>query len=846
MSLNKGQLNYLQNVLGLTTDPTFDHKKLNTDVTKVDDTDVDNILDTLYIKNADGTYNLGTQVLSTRETAVGKAIQIINNITHGDDFKTLLFENVIQNYFPNAVDNPEVPSFKCMNENIYKDKTLLDVIQSKYKCTIPTDLVKILEHYKTSIRVSFMFYKKLYEFIIKTKLPISIINNILIKITTNKTNFYHDRTALEDAVKQVVSAREAVKNAKAAAAAEAAAAEDALKIAVNNLSSKDNAAKTSTNTLNETIDLFIITIMNLPISFAEKIFLMQLLYLSCSDDKLKYKLIHAISNYDVYLFYVLARYATDDSIISLFKIFMSGKAGINDLYFDNDSEMRTKTAILDILSSLSSDNNSDIYDYITTASKVTRLDNNTAKEYQDFLGNNDLFNKYYNDLAIEFRVPVLLKAIRNNKELSEKLTSSYNKQDKTVLNILSQYGNDVSKLSTVAEKTILGGMNKRFTNRYQYGGDDMTEQEQQLIRLRDGLNDDAKYDQDKFGTDILFNCILSNDSERFGKCANTFAMSTLKMEILKKIRGFSNETKMALCKALDIQFVNGHIETYDSWLNRFYKEKDGKYRKYNSDRYPWYYSGYKRSDIRGKSINEIDKMLKIANIRARETVKFIVHMLIDSIMYVNGVSGTYRTDYQRYLNGYPHDETLTHSTWDDRLKTLHLRTKPQYTPPMPNPSLNRAQFNTILSYKPQALFGGQTGGGQNSDMFRRYFNVLKDKLPSLGFHMDPKDEKIFTEALDKYEEAENNLILSFRRYFFAMNNYKKVQEGHIGKSSAVSEDELREIYNQIETQSRLQVNGEAQLIAYLQKIQSILDAKLRPIKFTSYEQSHVDKIDQIV
>ena len=681
-----------------------------------------------------------------------------------------------------------------MNENIYQNKTLLNVIQSKYKCTMPTDLAKILELCnKNKIIATIMFYKKLYEFVTKTKLLNKTINNILKNIKTNKP-------ATADAI---------------------------LDLNTNN-------------------DLFIITIMNLPISFVEKIFLMQLLYLRYSDNKQRNVLIHAISNYDVYLFYVLAKYATDDSIISLFKIFMSGKVGNNELYFDNNSEMRTKTAILDILSSLSSDVNFNFYNSETNKSNIERLDDNIANEYQK-LPKNELFNKYYNDLAIEFRVPVLLKAIRNNKELSEKLTSSYNKQDKTVLNILSQYGNNVSKLSTVAEKTILGGMNKRFTNRYQYGGDDMTEQEQQLIRLRDGLNDDAKYDQDKFGTDILFNCILSNDSNRFGKCANTFAMSTLRIEILKKIRGFSNETKMALCKALDIQFINGHIETYDSWLNRFYK--DSKYNDYNNDQYPWNFKDYKRSDIRGKSISEIkiNKDLDIAKIRARETVKFIVHMLIDSIMYVNGVSGTYRTDYQRYLNGYPHDETLKqYNSWDDRLKTLHLRTKPQYTRPTPNPSLNRAQFNTILSYKPQALFGGQTGGGQNSDMFRRYFNVLKDKLPSLGFHMDPKDEKIFTEALDKYEEAENNLILSFRRYFFAMNNYKKVQEGHIGKSSAVSEDELREIYNQIEAQSRLQVNGEAQLIAYLQKIQSILDVKLRPLKFTSYEQSHVDKIDQIV
>lgn len=810
MSLTKGHVTYLRNVLGLETTNDFNYKEIPNDpednkIAGVQD--ITDILNMLCIKNTNGKYTLGNQTLNPMDAfnaiiyhvVDGKSVDIVTEAAaeaaaKGDNTtaeaaakqttKNLLFESVAKQYFSSANSILNTPTLVSMRPY---NKPLLDVIQSKYKCIMPPNLVKILRYCNNSTAMpTIMFYKNLYEFITKMQLSPGIINDILRDISNNKD--------------------------------------------MNN-------------------DLFIITIMNLQISFAEKIFLMQLIYLSDLSDSRKNNLIHAISNYDVYLFYVLAKYTDhtkDTSMISLFKIFMNGKAGINDLYFDNNSEMRTKTAILDILSSLSSDNKFSLYNTDTNKSNIAGLDDNTAQEYQTFLRGNELFDKYYNDLAIEFRVPVLLKTIRNNKELSEKLTSSYNKQDKTVLNILTQYGNNVSKLSTVAEKTILGGMNKRFTNKYQYGGDDMTEQERQLIRLRDGLNDDAKYDQDKFGTDILFNCILSNDSERFGKCANTFAMSTLKMEILKKIKGFSNETKMALCKALDIQFVNGHIETYDSWLNRFYKEKDGKYKEYNHDQYPWNYIGYKRSDIRGKSIKEIREDLDIAKIRARETVKFIVHMLIDSIMYVNGVSGTYRTDYQRYLNGYPHDETLTHSTWDDRLKTLHLRTKPQYTPPMPNPSLNRAQFNTILSYKPQSLFGGQTGGGQNSDMFRRYFNVLKNKLPSLGFHMDPKDEKIFTEALDKYEEAENNLILSFRRYFFAMNNYKKVQEGHIGKSGTVSEDELREIYNQIEAQSRLQVNGEAQLIAYLQKIQSILDTKLRPIKFTSYEQSHVDKIDQIV
>ena len=813
MSLTKGYVTYLQNVLGLKTTNNFSYKVISSDsndAAKADTADITRILDILYIKNTDGRYTLGNQVMDSNQAAAkaAKAADAAKAAADAvDDAKAAeaainsLTTSVITGYFSNISSIIEIPSFKCMNENIYQYKTLLDVIQSKYKCTMPTDLVEILHFCVNGTAIpSIMFYKKLYEFITKTQLSVTIFNNILLDIN---------------------------KAADAADAADAAEAKDTAKF---------NGSKA--------MDLFIITIMNLPISFSEKIFLMQLLYLRYSFEIQRNRLIHAISNYDVYLFYVLAKYATDDSIISLFKIFMSGKVGDNELYFDNNSEMRTKTAILDILSSLSSADDFSFYNINTNKSNIAGLDDNIANEYQK-LNKNELFNKYYNDLAIEFRVPVLLKAIRNNKELSEKLTSSYNKQDKTVLNILSQYGNNVSKLSTVAEKTILGGMNKRFTNRYQYGGDNMTEQEQQLIRLRNRLNDSAKYDQDKFGTDILFNCILSNDPDRFGKCANTFAMSTLKMEILKKIKGFSNETKMALCKAFDIQFVNGHIETYDSWLNRFYK--DDKYKNYSNDRYPWQYSNYKRSDIRGKSISELENRPDIASIRARETVKFIVHMLIDSIMYVNGVSGTYRTDYQRYLNGYPHDETLKqYNSWDDRLKTLHLRTKPQYTPPMPNPSLNRAQFNTILSYKPQALFGGQTGGGQNSDMFRRYFNVLKDKLPSLGFHMDPKDEKIFTEALDKYEEAENNLILSFRRYFFAMNNYKKVQEGHIGKSSAVSEDELREIYNQIEAQSRLQVNGEAQLIAYLQKIQSILDVKLRPLKFTSYEQSHVDKIDQIV
>lgn len=799
MSLTNKELNYLQRLLGIGTSQYEALSNItvdNADAT-ADATAVDTVLNILYIKHTDGTYQItgNDTVYEYTRQAITKAENATQAITPDSEATkkaaavSSLTVSAVEGYFPNVHNVPDIPTFKCMRQDIYQGKTLLDVIQSKYKCTIPTNLAEILKTCKDGTAMPpIMFYKKLYEFITKTKLSTNIIDNVLRDIKTAKT--------------------------------------------------ENNVQNIAMN-----IDLFIITIMNLPISFAEKIFLMQLIYLGGWDNDAKHQLIHAISNYDVYLFYVLAKYAKDDSIISLFKIFMSGKVGNNELYFDNNSEMRTKTAILDILSSLRSAKKFSFYNTDTNKSNIARLDDNTAEEYQYILDNEDLFNRYYNDLAIEFRVPVLLKAIHNNKELSKKLISSYNRQDKTVLNILSQYDNDVSKLSTVAEKTILGGMNKRFTNRYQYGGDDMTEQEQQLIRLRDGLNDDAKYDQDKFGTDILFNCILSNDSERFGKCANTFAMSTLKMEILKKIKGFSNETKMALCKALNIQFVNGHIETYDSWLNRFYK--DSKYNKYDNDRYPWNFKGYKRSDIRGKSINEIHEGLDIAKIRARETVKFIVHMLIDSIMYVNGVNGTYRTDYQRYL--YPHDETLTHSTWDDRLKTLHLRTKPQYTPPMPNPSLNRAQFNTILSYKPQALFGGQTGGGQNSDMFRRYFNVLKDKLPSLGFHMDPKDEKIFTEALDKYEEAENNLILSFRRYFFAMNNYKKVQEGHIGKSGTVSEDELREIYNQIETQSRLQVNGEAQLIAYLQKIQSILDAKLRPPESTSCKQIHNDdKIDEIV
>jgi hypothetical protein len=192
---------------------------------------------------------------------------------------------------------------------------------------------------------------------------------------------------------------------------------------------------------------------------------------------------------------------------------------------------------------------------------------------------------------------------------------------------------------------------------------------------------------------------------------------------------------------------------------------------------------------------------------------YIIHMLIDSIMY--DMYGK-KQDYQKAFKNINGDIVQTKSDQKSIFEILPTRSNyKQFTFPT----------TSKLSVPPEAFSvwlknqsGGNLidGGGIYANSFRQYYKNYTNTLKGMGYRMSDKDTTIFENALTKFTEAEDALQNYFSQYNFFIEHYKEIKDKY--NDSNIDETKLKAIRQQMNEAFNKKQAEHAKLLQLVQKL----------------------------
>lgn len=432
--------------------------------------------------------------------------------------------------------------------------------------------------------------------------------------------------------------------------------------------------------------------------------------------------------------------------------------------------------------------------------------NDTIQENDFYMTDNDVYKPILNKIQNASRSFKLDKHIDNlyiniynlvqfskpNEDLA-RVIKVLNKQDFKNMSMATTQGITLTDMST--------GFNPIS------GGDDQSDQKNKLIKL---LDTTSKYnasplERNIFYTNLLFKCILNDDPDATTQCLNMIAMSTLKITSFNIVNSLSRPFMYKLLNALHATGKTFH--EWKQWFDQTYNDENSK---------TW------------SKIHTSETKDNLSARRAREYIEYLVHLLIDKMMYENGKDGKYNEPYR------PISIAETKQTTPEIFK-VPIRHKNKFI--MPN--RYNGQYNTFkkdliqryVDFIPRNYHHGEVlvGGGINQSLysiFRDYFVNIINKLRVMGFRISKNDLDIINNTLYKYKLIEERLayiISSYSKVINNLTNLNKVNKQYITQDDLDKIDETNKL-------SQLQYDGAQKLLKYVTKMQQLLTSGLKNFK----------------
>lgn len=335
------------------------------------------------------------------------------------------------------------------------------------------------------------------------------------------------------------------------------------------------------------------------------------------------------------------------------------------------------------------------------------------------------------------------------------------------------------------------------------GGDDQSDQKNRLTKLLDTTSkyNESPLERNIFYTNLLFKCILNDDPEATTQCLNMIAMSTLKI------------TSFNIVNSLSRPFMHKLLNTLHATGKTFHEWKQWFDQTYNDENYKW------------SKIHTSETKDNLSARRAREYIEYLVHLLIDKMMYENDKDGKYNKPYR------PISIDETKQTTPEIFK-VPIRHKNKFI--MPN--RYNGQYNTFkkdliqryVDFIPQNYHYGEVlvGGGINQSLysiFRDYFVNIINKLRAIGFRISKNDLDIINNTLYKYKLIEERLAYIISSYSKVINNLTDLNKAN---KQYITQEDLDKI-DETNKLSQLQYDGAQKLLKYVTKMQQLLTTGLK-------------------
>jgi len=402
----------------------------------------------------------------------------------------------------------------------------------------------------------------------------------------------------------------------------------------------------------------------------------------------------------------------------------------------------------------------------------------------DFMENKINCNK------LEFNID-LIKAI---PKINKKSTSG-----EFDINLL-QY-NPANKLSAF-NNLVLGGN--------YYTDESLLKDRNNFIKYYDEFKDADKNNVQIWGTYMLLYCILNPTNTTDDKCLNTIVNTGfgLKDQVLQFIQYMKLESKIKMLYSIigdELKVRNGRLyvprfediskETFDKLKITINKETNEDNKKTTG--------GYRFFET-NITEDELEKQKNLFKI-------YIIHMLIDSIMYdMNGKKQNYQTAFKNI------NDTIQPQEQKDPFKNIPIRKNyKQFTLPITSKlSVTPEAFSVWL----KSQSGGNLidGGGIYANSFKQYYDNYRNTLKGMGYKMSDKDKTIFENALNKFTEAEDALQNYFSQYNFFIEHYKEIKDKY--NDSNIDETKLKNIRQQMNEAFNKKQAEHAKLLQLIQKL----------------------------
>lgn len=356
-----------------------------------------------------------------------------------------------------------------------------------------------------------------------------------------------------------------------------------------------------------------------------------------------------------------------------------------------------------------------------------------------------------------------------------------------IINKSNITSNEISILSDNYDNLRIGS-NKNMV----FGGlrDDklLDSQREELYSIYYNDNkDDNKYNMYIWGTYMLLYCIL-NTSVNIDSCAKVLGDGIgLKEEIISFIQNMKLETKIKILHSVGMKFnKSGNKFTIQS------------FEEYISD-HPNIFNDTKLvvggAETTYARFYENNPQIKNAQEQRKRLFYYIVHLLIDSVMYKSNGS---RQDYQKAINilrtDYKESEPIKTESIFDKFQE---RSKRNTSNLINNKSIKLFDPDAWLNYSNDNTLKSDliSGGGYYSNAFNEFYTKYKTTLKNMGYKMSSKDQDAFEKALRNLEEAEDKLQNYFTKYKYVISHMKDIKDKLDGTN--ITESSIASIKKQI-------------------------------------------------
>ena len=304
---------------------------------------------------------------------------------------------------------------------------------------------------------------------------------------------------------------------------------------------------------------------------------------------------------------------------------------------------------------------------------------------------------------------------------------------------------------------------------------------------KDKTSDEWKTQISQYSEDILLKCIADNDSSRMNVCLEIFPMSKLKVDTLEKIKNLPLSSRMVIANKLGVREVSvtvdgksyRTVETFESWFDRY----ANKFEDIETS------EGYNVLDKEGKDVD--------SKASAKEIIKFVVHVLIDSIRKESKQSDELFRESRRKEDTAsgptalnfglkPAPSVFNIITYDTNTPTGTLWS-PDYSFVFGNPRLDPRII----------LRGGNLPSCEHSSVvYERMLTDVTKRLKNLNLKMNSSEEEALKEAIKKIKAGENKINEIFDTIYKYIRTSKSSDEGPITKGY---DSMLKKLTDDVET-----------------------------------------------